>query len=161
MMTQRTDKDIQSMAHSPPQITTIAGPTLPHPQELPAADVVIYDGNCQFCRRQVDRLHRYGGNKLAFISLHDPDVKRYAPNLSHEQLMNQMYIVDASGRQFGGAAAFRYLSRKLPALWPVAPFLHIPLALPIWQWLYAQVARRRYRWNRDTCDGETCRVHFK
>jgi hypothetical protein len=31
--------------------------------------------------------------------------------------------------------------------------------MPLWQWLYRQVADRRYRFNRDDCDGGTCHLH--
>jgi predicted DCC family thiol-disulfide oxidoreductase YuxK len=136
--------------------------TLPKPAEHPGKDVVIYDGNCQFCTRQVERLSRWdGGNRLAFVSLHDPEVTRYAPNLTHDQLMEKMFVVDPQGRQFGGAAAFRYLSCRLPRLWSLAPLMHIPFSLPVWQWLYNQVAKRRYRWNKPACENGSCKIHFK
>ena len=135
---------------------------LPAPRELPEADVVIYDGDCQFCTRQVERLHRWDGhNRLAFLSLHDPEVSRYAANLTHEQLMAQMYVVDQQGKQYGGAAAFRYLSCRLPRLWSLAPLMHIPFSLPVWQLLYDQVAKRRYRLNKTNCENGACRIHFK
>jgi predicted DCC family thiol-disulfide oxidoreductase YuxK len=135
---------------------------LPSPDDRPAADVVIFDGECEFCTRQVQRLRKWdAGGRLAFLSLHDPAIHRYAGNLSHEQLMEQMYVVDRQGRQRGGAAAFRYLSRHLPRLWPLAPLLHIPFSLPVWQWLYRHVARRRYRLRSPTCDNDRCRVHFR
>jgi len=134
---------------------------LPAPTDLPDADVVIFDGQCQFCQRQVARLRRLdGGQRLAFLSLHDPTVKEYCGSLTHEQMMEQMYVVNRAGERFGGAAAFRYLTRRLPKLWLLAPLLHLPLSLPVWRWLYGQVAKRRYRWNKPACDGTTCRVHF-
>jgi predicted DCC family thiol-disulfide oxidoreductase YuxK len=134
--------------------------SLPSPAELPQADVVIYDGECQFCQKQVARLHAWDGRgRLAFLSLHDPLTRQYCPNLSHEQLLEQMYVVDPQGRQYGGAAAFRYLSLRLPRLWPLAPLMYIPFSLPVWQWLYRQVAVRRYRWNKTECENGTCRIH--
>ena len=54
------------------------------------------------------------------MSLHDPLVGERFPDLTHEQLMEQMYVVDRAGRRHGGAGAIRYLSRRLPRLW-VAP----------------------------------------
>jgi predicted DCC family thiol-disulfide oxidoreductase YuxK len=136
--------------------------SLPTPTEHPGKDVVIYDGDCQFCCRQVERLKRLDGqNRLAFLSLHNDEVSRYAPNLTHDQLMEQMYVVDQKGRQHGGAAAFRYLSCRLPRLWMLAPLMHIPFSLPIWRWLYGQVAKRRYRWNKPACENGSCKIHFK
>jgi predicted DCC family thiol-disulfide oxidoreductase YuxK len=144
--------------------TTVTPATnLPTPEQRPDADVVIFDGQCVFCSGQVQRLARWDRNeRLSFLSLHDPVVAERYPDLTQQQLMDEMYVVDQFGGRHGGAAAFRYLSRKLPRLWPLAPLMHIPLTLPIWQWGYRQVAKRRYRLaGKQACDGDACEVHFK
>jgi predicted DCC family thiol-disulfide oxidoreductase YuxK len=141
---------------------------LPDPDQHPSADVVIYDGECQFCQAQVRRLAQFDAwgwvvgksNRLSFISLHDPRVHQRFPDLSHEMLMEQMYVVDGRNRRHGGADAIRYLSRRLPALWLAAPILHIPGSALLWRWMYRQVARQRYRWNKDLCEKEACAIHF-
>lgn len=137
------------------------------PTDLPEADVVIYDGHCKFCLAQVKRLNWWDGkNRLCYVSLHDDFVKENYPELSYEQLMEQMYVVERStGAARGGARAIRYLSRRLPKLWLAMPFLHIPLTLPIWQWMYRQVAKRRYQIagknQESNCEDEACKVHYK
>lgn len=137
--------------------------TLPDPDRLPEADVVIFDGHCRFCRTQVQRLRWLdgGGERLAFLSLHDPRVAERYPDLTHEQLMEQMYIIETDGTAHGGSAAVRYLSRRLPWLWAAMPVLHLPGTAGIWRWLYRQVAKRRYRLAGKTCDGDTCSVHLR
>lgn len=138
---------------------------LPTPTEHPAADVVIYDGHCRFCTNQVQKLARWDGlGRLAFLSLHDGEVAKRYPQLSYDDLMKQMYVVTAAGKQYAGAAAFRYLTRRLPAFYALAPLLHIPFSLPVWQWLYRQVAIRRYRIAGKTaegCEADACRVHLR
>ncbi|HUG68708.1 MAG TPA: DUF393 domain-containing protein [Pirellulaceae bacterium] len=144
--------------------TTATGPTeLPGLADRPHADVVIFDGECNFCRGQVARLARWDrAGRLAFVSLHDPIVAERYPDLTHEQMMEQMYVVDRAGNRHGGAAAFRYLSRKMPRLWLLAPLMHVPFMLPVWQWCYRQVAKRRYQLaGKQHCDGDACEVHFK
>ena len=138
-------------------------PRLPTPGERPAADVVIYDGDCRFCTGQVERINRFDrGGRLAFISLHDPLVAERYPDLSHEQLMEEMVVVDREGNRYGGAAAFRYLTRRLPLLWPLAPLMHLPFSLPLWQWGYRKIAKHRYllMGKNDRCDDDSCAVHF-
>ena len=140
----------------------VESPPLPSVAELPDADVVIYDGHCRFCRNQVERLNRWAGGRLAFVSLHDPWVSENVPDLTHEMMMKQMYVISRDGRYFGGAAALRYLSRKLPRLYVLAPLLHIPGSLPVWQWAYQRIAQRRYRIAGTTgqlCDDEACQIH--
>jgi predicted DCC family thiol-disulfide oxidoreductase YuxK len=137
---------------------------LPSPAELPNAAVVLYDGHCKFCSGQVQNLARWDGQGLiAFISLHDPEVARRWPDLTHEMLMEQMYLIDPVGQRHSGAGAFRYLTRLLPKLWILAPLLHIPFSLPIWQFFYRQVAKRRYLMGKtaEACDDGGCKVHFK
>jgi len=137
-------------------------PSLPDPDARPGAHVVIFDGDCRFCQAQVARLNRLDlGRRLAFLSLHDPRVAERYPDLSHEQLMAQMFVVDPQGGRHGGAMAIRYLSRHQPLLWPLAPLLHVPCSLPLWSWLYHEVAKRRYRWGRvSDCENGACAVHL-
>ena len=73
---------------------------LPDPDERPAADLIIFDGQCRFCRGQVERLARWDyRQRLAFISVHDPRVRERFPNLTHEQLMQDMYLIDRRERR--------------------------------------------------------------
>jgi predicted DCC family thiol-disulfide oxidoreductase YuxK len=142
-----------------------AGIHLPTPDENPHADIVIFDGNCRFCRAQVERLARWDrhGRRLAFLSLHDPEVAKRFPDLTYDQLMEEMYVVDRFGRRHGGPAAIRYLSRRLPRLYFLAPLLHLPFSLPFWRWAYRQIAKRRYGLGGavPACDDEACRMHWR
>jgi predicted DCC family thiol-disulfide oxidoreductase YuxK len=141
---------------------------LPTPAENPDADIVIFDGHCKFCTGQVQRLARWDGKgrRLAFLSLHDPEVAKRFPDLTYDQLMEEMVVVDKRGRRHAGAAAFRYLTTRLPRLYVLAPLMHLPFTLPLWRWGYKQVAKHRYLLMgktkaADTCDDDACRVHFK
>lgn len=124
----------------------------------PPQDTVLYDGHCRFCRGQITMLRRLDvRRRLRYVSLHDPEVARDFPEISAEELERQMYVVDTAGRARGGAEAVRYLTRRLPLLWPLALPLHIPGSLPAWHQLYRFVARHRYR-IAGTCDEGTCRL---
>lgn len=125
----------------------------------PDRDTVLYDGQCRFCRGQIAALRRFDlAGRLRFLSLHDPEVSRDFPELSADDLMKEMYVVDREGRARPGAEAVRYLSRRLPLLWPLAVPLHVPGSLPAWKWLYRLVARNRYRL-AGRCDEGTCHLH--
>lgn len=144
-------------------LTTTKGAERPlvTPSEASGRDVVIYDGHCKFCTAGVRWLDFLGGKRrLSYLSLHDPRVEQYAGDLTFDQLMDEMVVVEPSGQRHGGAKAFRYLTRKLPALWIFAPLLHIPYSLPIWAFGYRQFARIRYRFGRNQCDGDSCKIHF-
>ena len=136
---------------------------LPTPEQRPEADIVIYDGQCSFCRGHVERFARWDrAGRLAFLSLHDPHVYERFPSLDRDELMRHMVVMDRHGKKHAGAAAIRYLSRHLPRLWPLAPLLHLPGTLPLWQWCYGFVARQRYRLGgRHECTDESCHVHLR
>ena len=122
-------------------------------------DTLIYDGQCSFCIRQVDRIRARDGGRLAYLSLHDPLVTQRWPELSHEELMKQMYLVEPDGRKYAGASAVKALTRKLPRLWWLFPLLHCPGSMPIWRFLYARIAKMRYRLAGRRCDNGSCSLH--
>lgn len=140
-------------------------PSLPHPRSRPDADVVIYDGDCKFCTSQVRNLKKLDGkDRLAFVSLHEDFIRQSFPDLSQEQMMQQMYVIPhrAPDERLGGADALRYLSRRLPWLWWLAPLMHIPGTMPIWHWLYRLVAKHRYRLagrSGESCEDGSCDLH--
>jgi len=112
------------------------------------------------------------GARLTFLSLHDPLVGQLFPELTTEAMLYVMHVVAPSGQVYRGAESLRYLCRVLPRLWWLLPLLYIPFSLPLWQWLYQQVAIRRYRLaasaesasakeakHGGACDG-TCAIHM-
>jgi predicted DCC family thiol-disulfide oxidoreductase YuxK len=136
-------------------------PALPSPDERPQADVVIYDGNCKICTAQVKKLPWWDClGKLSYLSLHDPEVARRWPDMSHDRLMTEMCIVDAHGNRHWGPQAIRHLSRRLRRLWWAAPFLYFPGSMYLWQTLYRWIARNRYRLSGSpACDNDACQLH--
>lgn len=123
----------------------------------PAHDTVLYDGQCRFCRQRIADLKWLdAGRRLEFLSIHDDRVARDYPEIPRERLLEEMFVVDTAGNARSGAVAVRYLSRRLPLLWPLAPLLHVPGSLPAWQWLYRLVARNRMRL-AGTCSEGACR----
>lgn len=124
----------------------------------PSRDTVLYDGHCRFCRSQIAILRRLDPTgRLTFTSLHDDSVARDFPEIPPESLDQQMYVVDRRGVARGGADAVRYLSRRLVLLWPLAVLLHVPGTMPLWNNLYAFVARRRML-IAGSCENGTCRL---
>lgn len=139
-----------------------AAATLPSPVERPDADVVVYDGHCGICTAQVSKLPWWDClQRLSYLSLHDPEVARRWPDLSHDRLMQEMVIIDGRGRRHWGAEAIRYLTGRLRRLWPLAPLAYFPGSMLLWGPLYRWVARNRYRFSGQQCDDGTCQLHGK
>ncbi len=133
---------------------------LPCPDDRPGADVVVYDGQCGICTSQIRKLPWWDcQKKLAYVSLHDPQVAQRWPDLSAERLMREMCIVDAEGQRHWGADAVRYLTRRLRRLWWAAPLMFLPGSMLLWRPLYRWIARNRYRLSGRLCESDTCQLH--
>ena len=129
----------------------------------PEKDVVLFDGQCNFCRSQIDILRRLDlKHRLSFVSLHEPEVATRFPGLTHAQMMEEMWIVSPEGKKFGGPFAVRYLTRRLPILWPMMPLLHFPFSMPLWKFLYKLIAKYRYKIAGRNCEPNgTCSLHHQ
>jgi hypothetical protein len=42
----------------------------------------------------------------------------------------------------------------------LSPLLHLPGATPLWQWLYRQIALRRYLFGRIECEEGSCQLRY-
>jgi predicted DCC family thiol-disulfide oxidoreductase YuxK len=123
-------------------------------------DTILFDGECRFCSSSILVLRKLNfRDRLRFVSLHEPSVADDFPDLTFDQLMKEMWVATSDGRRYPGADAVRYLSRRLPLLYPLAPFLHLPGTMPIWRWLYRFVAKNRYWIAGKKCSEGTCRLH--
>lgn len=133
---------------------------MPSLSESDLRDTVLYDGHCRFCTASINSLRRLDGkDRLRYVSLHDPSVSADFPDLTSDQMMKEMWIATPDGRRFPGADAIRYLSRKLPILYPLAPIMHFPGMMPIYRFIYRWIARNRYRIAGKNCDEGTCSIH--
>lgn len=134
----------------------------PTPDQRPGADVVVYDGQCGMCRSQMRRLRWWDrGGRLAYVSLHDPQVAERWPDLAHDRLLQEMAVVDRHGGRHWGPNAIRYLTRRLPQLWWAVPLLHVPGSMFVWRPLYRWIARNRYWFGGrvEECETGTCQLH--
>ncbi len=135
------------------------GSALADPAQRRGAELLVYDGRCRFCIAQMQTLNRLDfRGQLAFLSLHDERVAHFLPGIGRQDLLKQIYVVGRDARVYGGADAIRYLSRRIPGIWWLAPLLHIPGSLWLWRWLYRQVAKRRYWFGQVDCEEGTCSV---
>ncbi len=124
-------------------------------------EFVLFDGECNFCRNQIGWLRWLDrAKRLQFLSLHDSKVATDFPDLSYEQLMEQIWLVNRQGLRVGGADAIRYLAIRIPLLFPLVPFFYFPGSMPLWRWLYRLVAKYRYRIAGRNCENGACQLHL-
>jgi predicted DCC family thiol-disulfide oxidoreductase YuxK len=114
--------------------------TIPRP-------LLIYDGDCGFCRHWVERLRKVTGERLSYESSQSASSR--FPQIPLENYHRSVQLVDGEGQIYQGAeAVYRGLS-VVPALrWLVWIYRWIPG--------FAWVSEKVYRWvsaNRHSLSG--------
>jgi predicted DCC family thiol-disulfide oxidoreductase YuxK len=109
------------------------------PRERP---LVVYHGECGFCRRWVERLRRWDRHdRLDYLALQDPAAAA-ATSRPRTELERAAHVVLPSGEVLNGAAGFRALCGYLPGGRMPAAVLGVPGVLSVAERLYQWIARR-------------------
>jgi lipase maturation factor 1 len=116
--------------------------------------VLLYDGNCGFCRRWVRRLQRWDrGEAIEYVAAADRGAVVGLPPLSDAALDRAMHLVTRDGQVYTGARALPPLFPILPGGRLLAPLMRVPGVQPLADRLYAWVAARRHRFG---CGPNSC-----
>lgn len=124
--------------------------------------IVLYDGDCGFCRWSVRILKSLDWlGRLRFQSARDTDeLPQTTVPLDPQRLIEEMHVVPPGrDRAYAGFSAFRWIAWRLPATMPLAPFLYVPGVLPLGNRAYRWVARNRFKLM--PCANGECRVPLK
>jgi predicted DCC family thiol-disulfide oxidoreductase YuxK len=110
-----------------------------HPPEKP---VLIYDGDCGFCRRWIARWKQLTGERVEYVPLQSERVASQFPELPGAALETAVHLVEPDGRVTRGAeAAFR--SQACARRWPIWIYQNVPGVAPVSEAAYRVVARNR------------------
>jgi predicted DCC family thiol-disulfide oxidoreductase YuxK len=139
--------------------TPLLSAPVPRVDPAPGKAVVLYDGDCPFCRKSVSILKRLDWlNRLHLQNARDTD--RLPPSrepLVLQKLLDEMHVVTPDrNRAYAGFRAFRWMAWRLPAVLFFAPFLYLPGVLWAGNRVYRWVAKHRY--SLVPCDDGGCRV---
>lgn len=117
---------------------------------------VIYDGNCNVCKKLVGLLDRWDGSgKLEVIPSQGAGVSARFPWIPARAFAESVQVVRASdGRTWQGAAAIEELLDALPRGRWITWLFSIPLARKLAEKFYRWFARNRYHMG---C-GEHCQL---
>jgi predicted DCC family thiol-disulfide oxidoreductase YuxK len=116
--------------------------------------VLLYDGDCGFCRRWVRRLQRWDRRRVIdYVAAADRGAVAGLPPLSDAALEGAMHLVTRDGRVYAGARALPSLLPLLPGGRPLALLMRVPGVQPLADRVYAWVAARRHRFG---CGPATC-----
>lgn len=125
---------------------------------------IFYDGSCSVCSREVEqygRRDRHG--LLILIDISDPAFDPAPFNISREQFMYELHVIDRNGAIYRGIDAFRAIWLAFPSsklLRLCVTLITLPLINPLARLCYRAFARiRRYLPKRyDSCKSGSCRI---
>jgi len=117
---------------------------------------VVYDGLCPLCIRTMTVLDYLDlRSRLSFVDLERdwPKAGAILGPVTEQQARHALHLASPDSHVTRGFLAFREFARLLPPLWPLLPFLYLPLMDRVGAWAYDVVARNR---SRRICRVEAC-----
>src|SRR5205807_1840718 len=121
---------------------------------------VIYDGQCRFCKRSLDRVERLARRPL--LRLHDANdremIRARFPMLADADTDHAMFVVTSRGEVFRGFFAYRRMLWESPRLYAFLPLFYAPGAALVGPWIYAWVARNRRHFGCSLDAARSCGV---
>jgi predicted DCC family thiol-disulfide oxidoreductase YuxK len=104
--------------------------------------LLIFDGDCAFCRRWIERWKQTTGDQVEYAPLQNEQIGEQFPEISREQLQSAVHFVEPDGRVTHGAeAVFRSLAVK--RRWPLWGYENVSGFAPASELAYRTVARHR------------------
>lgn len=105
---------------------------------------VLFDGTCPFCTASAKRIKQL--DWLGRISIQD---FHHAGILDHygipyEIANRRIQVIDASGKVSEGIDAILEISKRIPLLWILLPFVWISIQLKLGQKVYDWIAKNRF-----------------
>jgi predicted DCC family thiol-disulfide oxidoreductase YuxK len=104
---------------------------------------VIYDGKCNLCRTSAEAVRIFdNSDAIDLIDLHDAEARAQFPALTVQALMEELHVVDDTGRVTRGARAVNEVLRHQHGVQGMLAYLWY---IPGYAWLadrqYKRIAR--------------------
>ena len=123
--------------------------------------VVVYDGECRFCRWSVGRIQRLDRRgQFEYVPRQAQDIELRFPRLADSDFNTGLRLILDTDEIYVGADAVYEIYRRMPPYHLVAWLYRVPILHWIFRAGYAFIARNRHRLGRVECDVEACTVPY-
>lgn len=103
--------------------------------------LLIYDGDCAFCRYWIDAWRAETGDRVIYAP--SQEIAAKFPDIPREKYNRSIHLIDVDGRRYEGAqAVFRALAHAPGRAW-LAGLYEAPLVAPVSEWAYRFIAGHR------------------
>jgi len=118
--------------------------------------VLLFDGECAFCRDWVERLQRLDPSGIIMcLPSAERHTLKWLPSLTDGDLDRAMHFITPEGAVYAGAQALPPMLGRLPNLRWLAMAFGVPGVPWVSEKVYSEVARRRHRL---ACGSAGCRI---
>jgi len=108
----------------------------------PPKPVIIWDGDCHFCRRWIERWREITGGAVDYATSQE-SAERF-PEIPLEQFERSVIYIETDGSVFSGAeAVFRSLQCRSSKKWLAWSYYHVPGFAPVSESLYKIISLNR------------------
>src|SRR5262249_41762040 len=108
----------------------------------PAKPMMLWDGDCHFCQRWIERWREITGEKVDYET--SQNVGDQFPEVPREQFQRSVVLIEPDGTVFTGAeAVFRSFGGRSSKKWMTWSYYHIPGLQPIAEGCYKLIAMNR------------------
>ena len=120
--------------------------------------VVVYDGECPFCLKQVDTMKRRDPDGVfEFQPRQEPGLDQRFPQITEGDFNSGMRLIHRDGSVSVGADAIYEIARLLRGWKYLAWVYRVPVLKSFCRASYAWIARNRYRFAKK-CEDGVCEV---
>jgi lipase maturation factor 1 len=111
-------------------------------RDAPPKPLLIFDGNCHFCRRWIERWHDLTAGAVEYAPFQE--VAERSPEIPREAFERAVQFIETDGTVFSAAeAVFRSLGHKRGRKWMIWCYEHVPGFAVVTEAAYGLVARHR------------------
>lgn len=87
--------------------------TISHVAKPPAKPLMIYDGECNFCRHWIERWRKLTGLTVDYLPSQATEVMERFPEIPRDQFDRSVQFIETDGHVYHGAeAVFRSLAKN-------------------------------------------------
>ena len=106
---------------------------------------ILYDDSCGFCRRWVPFWEKTLQKRGFEITPLQTDWVKQKLQLNKNDLLSDLRLLLASGKQIQGADTYRYAMKRIWWAYPMYLFSIAPLGRNIFDWSYRKFATHRHQ----------------
>jgi predicted DCC family thiol-disulfide oxidoreductase YuxK len=115
-----------------------------HVANRPSKPLLVFDGDCGFCRLWIRRWHQLTGDSVEYAPSQDPRISKQYPEIPADQFAEAVQLINTDGTVVSGAeAVFRTLAQNRSWRWLLCIYESIPLFAPTTEGIYRVVAGHR------------------